>query len=147
MANIARYDPFDLLEGMFKSVLRPHYESALARQRDGREWTIPIDITENDTSYTLWAELPGVKKEDVSVAIAGNHVTLTAEAKQENAVNQGQGTETVLINERRTGTFYRELQFLVEIDDSKAQAQYRDGVLQLSLPKKESAQIKRLTIH
>ena len=147
MANIARYDPFDLLEGMFKSALRPHYESVLARQRDGRDWTIPIDVTENDTSYMLWAELPGVKKEDVSVAIAGNHVTVTAEVKQENAVNQDQANEIVLAKERRFGTFSRELQFHAEIDDSKAQAQYRDGVLQLMLPKMESAQVKRVAIH
>jgi HSP20 family protein len=147
MSNVARYDPFDLLEGMMKSVLRPHYETAVARHREGRDWTIPIDVVENNTSYLLWAELPGVKKEDVNVSIAGNLLTLIAELKQENRVDQGQGNEMLLLNERRTGTLRRELQFGADIDDSKAQAEYRDGILMLTLPKKESAQVKRLSIH
>jgi HSP20 family protein len=149
MPNVARYDPFDLLEGMMKSVMRPHYENAVARQRDGQEWTmpIPIDVAENDKSYMLWAELPGVKKEDVIVSITGSQVTLTAEVKRENPVDQGQGKEVFLVNERRAGRFHRELQFGAEIDDSKAQAQYHDGVLELSLPKKESAQVRRISVN
>jgi HSP20 family protein len=130
-----------------KSVLRPHYENAMSRQRDGREWSIPIDVVESDTAYTAWAELPGVRKEDVNVSIMGNQVALTAEVKQEKPVDQGEGTQVTLVSERRAGTFHRELQFPVEIDDTKAQAQYTDGVLQLTLPKKESAQVKRLAIH
>ena len=147
MANIARYDPFDLLEGMMKSVLRPSFEAAMTRRHEGGEWTIPIDVIENDTAYLVWADLPGVKKEDVNVAISGNQLTLTAEVKREKAVDQGQGKETFLWNERPTGAFLRQLQFAADIDDAKAQAQYRDGVLQLTLPKKESAQVKRLSIH
>jgi HSP20 family protein len=149
MANIARYDPFDLLEGVMKSVLRPGYEAAVARQRNG--WNgvgaIPIDVMENDTSYVVWAELPGVKKEDVNVTILGSQLSLTAEFKRENAVDQGQGKDTFLCNERVTGTVTRQLQFGAEIDEAKADAQYRDGVLQLTLPKKESAQVKRISIH
>ena len=147
MANIARYDPFDLLEGMMKSVLRPSFEAAMTRRQEGGEWTIPIDVIENDTAYLVWADLPGVRKEDVNVAIAGNQLTLTAEVKREKAVDQGQGKETFLWNERPAGAFLRQLQFAADIDDAKAQAQYRDGVLQLTLPKKESAQVKRLSIH
>jgi HSP20 family protein len=89
---------------------------------------------------------PGVKLEDISVAIAGNQITLTAEAKDEKAVDQGQGQETVLLRERRSGTNFREMQLPTEIDDSKAQAEFRDGVLLLTLGKKESAQTKRLSI-
>ena len=148
MANIARYDPFDLLEGVMKSVLRPGYEAAVARRRNG--WneggTIPIDVMENDKSYVVWADLPGVKKEDVNVSILGNQLSLSAEFKQENAVDQGQGKDTFLLNERLTGTAMRQLQFRAEIDDAKVDAQYRDGVLQLTLPKKESAQVKRISI-
>ena len=147
MANIARYDPFDLFEGVMKSVLRPGFEAAMTRQRNGWEGAIPIDVLENDTGYLLWADLPGVRKEDVSVAITGNQVSLTAELKREMAVDQGQGAGTFLLNERVMGTLSRQLQFGAEIDDAKAQAEYRDGVLRLTLPKKESAQVKRLSIH
>lgn len=147
MANIARYDPFDLFEGMMKSVLRPGFEAARDRQRGMWVGSIPIDVVENDTSYVLWADLPGVKKEDVNVSIAGNQVTLAAEVKNEKAVDQGQGGETLLLQERQPGMYSRQLQFAADIDNEKAQASYRDGVLQLTLPKKESAQVKRLAIH
>jgi HSP20 family protein len=149
MANIVRYDPFDLLEGMMKSVLRPGYEAAAARRRNGwnEPGAIPIDVMENDNSFVVWADLPGVKKEDVNVTILGNQLTLSAEFKQEKAVDQGQGKDAFLWNERLTGTATRQLQFGAEIDEAKAEAQYRDGVLQLTLPKKESAQVKRISIH
>ena len=148
MANVSRYDPLDLLEGMMKSVIRPQYESAAGQQRN--TWRngagIPIDVAENDTAYIVWADLPGVKKENVNVSILGNQLSLTAEFKRENAVDQGQGSESLLASERPNGTAYRQLQFGADIDDGKAQAEFRDGVLQLTLPKKESAQVKRITI-
>ena len=146
MSNVMRYDPFDLLEGVMKSVLRPGYEAALER-RGG--WTNPIaiDVAENENAYLLWADLPGVRKEDVNVAIDGAVVTLSAEIKQEKAVDQGQGKEAWLVNERPTGSITRRVQFAQDIDDEQAKAEYRDGVLQLTLPKKAAAQRKRLTIH
>lgn len=149
MANIADYDPFDLLEGVMKSVLRPGYESAVAQQRNGwsRNTGIPIDVVENDTGYILWADLPGVKKENVNVSILGSQLSLTAEIKRENSVDQGQGKEAFLCRERPAGVLSRQLQFGAEIDDVKAEAQFRDGVLQLTLPKKVSAQVKRISIH
>jgi HSP20 family protein len=150
MASISRYDPLDLLEGMMKSVIRPSYESASQQRGNGGAWQagggIPIDVAENDKAYILWADLPGVKKEHVNVSILGNQLSLTAEFKRESAVDQGQGKESLLASERPTGTAYRQLQFGADIDDTKAQAEFRDGVLQLTLPKKESAQVKRITI-
>jgi HSP20 family protein len=146
MANIARYDPFDLFEGVVKSVLRPGFEAA-ARGQNAWSESIPMDVMENDTSYTVWAELPGVKKEDVSVSIMGTELSLTAEVKRENAVDQGQGKETLLLGERRTGTLSRHVRFGAEIDDANASAEYRDGMLILTLPKKPSSQVKRLAIH
>src|SRR5688572_11035209 len=101
MANVVRYAPFDLLEGVMKSVLRPGYEAARSGQAQG---IIPLDIFEDDRAYHVLADLPGVKKEDVTVSIAGNQLTLSAEVKRERSVEQGQGKETVLLNERQTGT-------------------------------------------
>jgi HSP20 family protein len=146
MTNVMRYDPFDLLEGVMKSVLRPGYESALERRGPVRN-PIPIDVAENENAYLVWADLPGLRKEDVNVAIDGNALTLSAELKQEKAVDQGQGTENWLVNERATGSLTRRIQFAQDIDDGNAKAEYRDGVLALTLPKKAAAQRKRLTIH
>jgi HSP20 family protein len=111
------------------------------------EGTLPVDVAENDRSYIVWVDLPGVKKEDVDVAISGREVTVSAQFKRETAVDQGQGREQILRRERPYGMVGRALTFPVELDDAKASADYRDGVLVLTLPKHGSAQIKRLTIH
>ena len=142
--DVARYDPFDLLEGVVKSMLRPSYEMAVAQGRFG---SIPVDVFEDDTRYTVFAELPGVKKDDVTIQVERNALSISAEVKRENAVDQGQGKERMILNERRFGSLSRTLELGAEIDDSKAEATYRDGVLMLKLPKNESAQPKRLTIH
>ncbi len=142
--DVARYDPFDLLEGVVKSMLRPSYEMAVAQGRFG---SIPVDVFEDDTRYTVFAELPGVKKDDVTIQVERNALSISAEVKRENAVDQGQGKERMILNERRFGSLSRTLELGAEIDDSKAEATYRDGVLMLKLPKSESAQPKRLTIH
>jgi HSP20 family protein len=143
MASVVRYDPFDLVEGMMKSMLRPlAYE--VTREADGEMGTIPIDVAEDDRCYTVWAELPGVKKEQVTVSIVGNEVSLAAEIKPEKEAEQA--GEKPLRSERRYGKVFRSLRFAAEIDEANAEAKYRDGVLQLTLPKKESDQVKRLTI-
>ena len=95
----------------------------------------------------MFAELPGVKKDDVTIQVERNALSISAEVKRENAVDQGQGKERMILNERRFGSLSRTLELGAEIDDSKAEATYRDGVLMLKLPKSESAQPKRLTIH
>src|SRR3954468_20022155 len=122
MASPVRYDPFDLLEGVMKSVLRPRYEAAQSRQAQGSEWgtMIPLDVAEDDRCYYVWADLPGVRKEDVNVSIVGNQLSLNAEVKREKAVEQeGQGKETFLRTERPSGSLSRMVQFAAEIDDSK----------------------------
>jgi len=125
-------------------MLRPSYEMAVAQGRFG---SIPVDVFEDDTRYTVFAELPGVKKDDVTIQVERNALSISAEVKRENAVDQGQGKERMILNERRFGSLSRTLELGAEIDDSKAEATYRDGVLMLKLPKSESAQPKRLTIH
>ena len=152
MTTITRYDPFDLLEGVMKSVLRPQFEAAAASgqsngQGHGHGQPMPVDVAESDTAFTLWADLPGVRKEDISITIASGQLTLSAVAKEEKAVDQGQGRDVTLVKERRAGNWYREFRFAVEIDDSKAQAEFTDGVLRLTLPKRETSQVKRLAIH
>jgi len=147
MNELVRFDPFNVVDDVLKSVLRP----AVARpaQYEGSAWTgtLPIDIAENDASYFIWADLPGVRKEDVDVAINGRELTLSAELKREYGVDQGQGKQQLVRRERPYGTITRTITFPVDLDDSKANAEYRDGVLMLTLPKVESAQVKRLTIH
>ena len=142
MASITRYDPFnDLVDDIFKGFLvRPlAYEG-------GRNEALPrvkVDVAEKNGAYKVTAELPGVKKDDIHVSIDGSQVTLTAEVKQEKEASQD---ERVLHTERVFGKVTRSFTLPQEVDESKAEAKFRDGVLELTLPKKAAAQRKQVTI-
>jgi HSP20 family protein len=142
MANISRFDPFnDLVDDIFKGFLvRPVGYS------NGNGEALPrvkVDVAEKNGAYVVTAELPGVKKDDIQVTIDGAEVTLTAEVKREKEVTQD---ERVLHAERTFGKVTRSFTLPQEVDEAKAEARFRDGVLELTLPKKAAAQRKQVTI-
>ena len=100
-------------------------------------------MQENDKSYLVHAEIPGVKKEDIHVDIDGAVVTISAERKQEKDVKEG---ERVLRTERYYGKVSRSFQLSQELEEGEAVAKYADGVLALTLPKKAAIQARRVTI-
>lgn len=137
MANITRIDPFDdLFHGFF---VRPVDFSNNPAQPPA----IKMDVKEDGDHYLVHAELPGVRKEDIHVVVEGNHVSITAEVKQEKEVREG---ERVLRSERYFGKVSRSFQLEQDIDDVKAAAKFNDGVLELTLPKRTSSPSKRLAI-
>src|ERR687887_1342554 len=141
MANVTRFDPFnELVDDLFKGFLvRP-----LAYQGNGE--TLPrmkVDIAEKNGAYLVSAELPGVKKEDIHVSIDGAQVTLEAEVKREKEATKD---ERVLHSERVYGKVTRSFTLPQEVDETKAEAKFRDGVLELTLPKKAAAQRKQISI-
>jgi HSP20 family protein len=143
MANITRYDPFnDLVDDFFKGFLvRPvAYEGGRGTEGPAR---IKVDVAEKNGAYTVTAELPGVKKDEIQVSIDGAQVTLSAQIKREKEVSQD---ERVLHTERTFGKVTRSFSLPQEVDEAKAEAKYRDGVLELTLPKKAAAQRKQITI-
>jgi HSP20 family protein len=89
------------------------------------------------------AELPGVRKEDIHVAIDGAQVTIEAEVKREKEASKDERT---LHSERVYGKVVRSFTLPQDLDDAKAQASFKDGVLELTLPKKAEAQRKQITI-
>jgi len=94
---------------------------------------IKMDVAETDQGYTVKAEIPGAKKEDIKITVEGNRITIAAETKRETEEKEG---ETVVRRERYIGHQSRSFALAHEIDDAKAVAKYEDGVLELSLPKK-----------
>src|SRR5258708_26884784 len=100
-----------------------------------------MDVSENDKEYQVLAEVPGVKKEDISITINGNEVAVSAEVKRE---KDAENSETVLRAERYYGKIERAFSLGQEVDEATAQAKYNDGVLELTLPKKAVAAAKRL---
>lgn len=103
-----------------------------------------MDVAENDKEYRVLAELPGVKKDEISITINGNEVAVSAEVKQEKVAANG---ETVLRAERYYGKIERAFTLHHEVDDTSAKAKYNDGVLELTLPKKSVAAAKKLAVH
>jgi len=141
MANLISTDPFnDLVDDLFKGFfVRPV-------SYDGRGEALPrikVDVAEKNGAYTVTAELPGVKKDDIQVTIDGAQVTLAAEVKREKEVSQD---ERVLHTERAFGKASRSFTLPQEVDEAKAEARFRDGVLELTLPKKAAAPRKQVTI-
>ena len=142
MANINRYDPFDFAVEPFDDLFRGFFRPV----RPGNEAAVQIkmDVKEDDQGYTVHADVPGVKKEDIHVTIDGNQVSLTAETKRETQDKDG---EKLLRSERYYGKSYRSFTLGSDIDDAAAEARYNNGVLELRLPKKAAASAKRLEIH
>jgi HSP20 family protein len=142
MANIARFDPFNDLEDMFKGFLvRP---MRFELDAPGQQMTIKVDVTKADGAYTVKAELPGVKKDDIHVSIDGSQVTISGEAKKEKEEKKG---EEVIRSERYYGTVSRSFTLAQEVDEGKAEAKYADGVLTLTLPTKAKSSARKLTVN
>jgi HSP20 family protein len=101
-----------------------------------------VDLVENDKNVILKADLPGYKKEDVKVTVYENYVELSSELKTE----KQDKTETYHISERSFGSFKRVLQLPAPINIEKAETDFKDGILTITLPKKEDAKPKSRTL-
>src|SRR5262245_31456181 len=112
MANIARFDPFnEIVDDFFKGFfVRPitGAQEALPRMR--------VEVAEKNGAYTVTAELPGVKKEDIHVDIDGAQVTLSAEVKREKEASE---KDRLLHTERTYGKVSRSFALPVELDEAK----------------------------
>jgi HSP20 family protein len=135
--RLSRFDPFhddDFFKGFW---MRPFpHEMDVAPQ-------IKIDLTENDKSYSMRAEIPGVKKEDIKVQVDGNRVSISAESKQEKEEKKG---DKVICRECYQGTSYRSFTLDSDVDEAKAEAKYDNGVLELTLPKKNGGSARQLQV-
>jgi len=137
--ELSRIDPFlDMDDVINKFMMRPFFREGLEI-----EPRIKMDVKEADGSYLIKAEIPGVKRDDIHVTIEGNRVSISAEVKQEKEAKEG---ERVIRCERSYGMTSRSFNLADEVDQSKAQAKYTDGVLELTLPKKPGSSRKEIPI-
>jgi len=104
---------------------------------------IRMDVTEDAKAYHVKAEIPGVKKEDIHVAVEGNTVSISAECERKVETRKD---ETLLCSELYRGKAARSFTVMTDVDDTKAQARYENGILELTLPKKLGAGTKALEI-
>ncbi|HUS59429.1 MAG TPA: Hsp20/alpha crystallin family protein [Planctomycetota bacterium] len=109
---------------------------------DRGEWSPSIDVSENDAEFLVKAEVPGLGKDDLSVTVTGNLLTIKGEKKDER--KETKGTWTMV--ERRYGRFERSIPLPSGVDTEKAQAEFSNGVVTITLPKSEEARAKKIPI-
>lgn len=143
MSNLSRYDPFSIepVSDLFQGLFRPL--RGMASAEESQLASMKIDVTENETAYTVKAEMPGVDKKDIDIRIDGSTVSISAKVERNEEQKEG---ERVIRRERYSGAFSRSFTLASDIDDAAATAQYQDGVLSLTLPKKSRVEQKRVTI-
>jgi HSP20 family protein len=142
MANVTRFNPFD---DSFDELLRGFFVRPMAFEGTPQAaQAIRIDVREDENAYTVHAEIPGIKKDDIHVTIDNEQIAISAEIRNEREVKEG---ERVLRAERHYGKVYRAFTLGQAVDDDKAVAKYADGVLELTLPKKVAVSARRLSIN
>lgn len=132
LKDLMRFDPFLDMDNLFdrfnRSMMRPFLREAMEIEPQ-----IKMDVKEADGKYLVNAEIPGVNKDDIHVTIDGNRVSISAEVKHEKEAKEG---ERFIRSERSYGMASRSFNLPDEIDQSKVEAKYTNGVLELALPKK-----------
>ena len=139
MANVTRYTPFD---DLFNELSRGFFVKPFAMPAEA-DLKMKVDVKEDEKSFTVQAEVPGVKKEDIQVDIDGNQVSVRAELKKEKEEKKGEKT---VYSERSYGMVSRSFTLPAEVDEKGAKAEYKDGVLNLVLPKKSNGAAKRIAV-
>ena len=145
--TLVRWDPFRELEDMSERLNRMFARPA-ARTSGGKEqltvadWVPTVDISETDGGYLIKAELPEVKKEDVKVTVEDGVLTLQGARHQEKE-EKGKKYHRV---ERSYGSFVRSFTLPESVDESGVKAEYKDGVLNLHLPKTEKVKPKAIEV-
>ena len=138
MAQITRYDPFGELDDLMRGlVFRP------TRMDVPRLEQIKVDVGEDDKTYRVTAEIPGVKKDDIKVSVVDNQVSISAEVKSQSERKEG---ERVVHSERYYGAVSRSFTLPQAVDQEGTQARYENGVLTLTLPKRDNARFRKIIV-
>jgi HSP20 family protein len=115
--------------------------TAAEQTRPGPVFTPAVDIFETEDELTLLADMPGVKAEDLSIDLREGTLTLSGEAQSPEGPNENE-----VFREYRTGKYFREFTVSEMIDQAKIEAELRDGVLRLRLPRAEAAKPRQIKV-
>lgn len=145
--NLVKWDPFRELEDMSSRLNRIFGRPALRTGSDNEmmavaDWMPSVDISETDAAYLIKGEIPGVKKEDVKVTIQDGMLTIQGERKQEKE-EKGKKFHRV---ECSYGNFVRSFRVPDDADESAVKAEFKDGMLNVTLPKSEKAKPKSVNV-
>jgi HSP20 family protein len=150
MNSLTRWNPMREMEELQKRLssvfdLAPFRRSALASNEENitvPEWVPAVDIMEDDKEYLIKVELPEIRKEDVKVTVEGGTLTISGERKAE---KEEKGLKFHRL-ERTYGSFERSFTVPDDADDSKVNADFKDGILRVHLAKSEKTRPKQIDV-
>ncbi|MFA6636361.1 MAG: Hsp20/alpha crystallin family protein [Candidatus Omnitrophota bacterium] len=141
------WQPFGELESL-QSEMNKLFDLSLGRW-PGRSsglmesaWSPTVDVLESKDNVMVKADIPGLKKEDIDISVHGDTLTIKGEKKNEKDVKEKNYVKT----ERFYGSFNRAFTLPSEVDAGKVKASYKEGVLEITLPKKEDAKPKQIKV-
>ena len=145
--NLVKWDPFKELEDVSNRLNRLFSRSPANTESNQEmlamaDWTPSVDISETDTAYLIKGEIPGVKKEDVKITIENGMITMRGERKQE----KEEKSKKFHRIERSYGSFVRSFRMLDDVDESAVKAEFKDGMINVSLPKSAKAKTKSIEV-
>jgi len=126
------------MDRMFDDLFQPSSELS----ESSLSWYPSVDVKETKDEFVISAEVPGMSKDDIKINISDNTLTIKGEKKEEKK-EENHNYHRV---ERRFGSFQRSFTLPTHIEDKKVKASYKDGVLTISMPKKEEAKPKEIPI-
>ena len=145
--NLVKWDPFVELEDVSKQLNRI-FNRFPARNEASREllttadWAPSVDITETDAAYLIKGEIPGVNKEDIKINIENGMLTMSGERKHE----QEEKNKKFHRIERSFGSFLRSFRLPDNVDEAAVKAEFKDGMLNVTLPKSAQAKAKTTNV-
>ncbi len=146
---LQRWYPFLELGRIHNSLYRPRLAinpdvNKAINGAGRREWSIPLDIVQEEDKYVVRASLPGIDPENIEVSI--DHGVLTIKGRTEAKAEDQREDGKYMVRERRSGSFIRSLRLPETVDADQAKPNYDNGVLTITLPKVESKKAKHLTV-
>jgi HSP20 family protein len=140
---IVRWDPFSDMVQLRDEIGR-WFEGTVERAKGKKSavWAPDVDIKETDNEIQIKADLPGMKLEDIDVSVDGDQLVIKGERK----VEREEKEKDYIRVERSYGSFYRSFSIGAPVKADEIKASYRDGVLEISLPKAEARKPKKIQI-
>jgi len=141
---IERWQPFGSVrdfDDLFNRFLGTR--SSAARNSAPEAWSIPLDVVQDGDNLVVTASVPGANKDDIDVSVDDNVLTIKAESSNSFTSDE---SDTYLLRERRTGSYYRALRLPETVDYENAESTFANGVLTIKLPKLESKKARKLEI-
>lgn len=136
------WDPFDLMTD-FQNEMNRLFHRSLTRKNGWEKTFEPeLDLIEEKDAFILKVDLPGIKKEELDIKVEGKLLTLKGERKEEKETKE----KNYHASERFYGAFTRVIELPMDVKADQIKALYKDGVLEIALPKTEGAKAKQVTV-